>query len=121
MPSLIWSMVVFGDSIPSRRSVRAAAVQSGLNDPAQVAVDRRVRAVQPGPDVAIERRTRLGERLGELGDRRPNGSRDVEPGALGGGGGAPIAAAQAERRGQQGDELVELVLDRLRPFQHPRL
>src|SRR5918994_980402 len=121
MPSLIWSMVVFGDSITLWRSVGAAAVQSALNDPAHVTVDRCVRAVQPGTDVAIERRTCVGKRLGEPGDRRPNGSRDVESGALGSGGGAPVAAAQAERRGELGDELVELVLDRLRPFQHPGL
>src|SRR5688572_11818493 len=121
MPSLISSMVVVNGSMPRRRSVAAAAVQSGLNDPAQVTFDRGVRAVQPGPDVAIQRRTRLGKRLGELGDRRPDGTRDVEPRPLGGGGGAPVAAAEAERRRELGDELVELFLDRFRAFEHAGL
>ena len=62
--------------------------------------------------MAVQRRPRLGERLGELGDRRPHGTRDVEPRPLTGGGGAPVAAAETERRGELGDELVELVLDR---------
>src|SRR5215211_8960918 len=121
MPSLISSMVVFGDSMSCWRSMSAPAVQSGLNDPAQVTLDRCIRTVQPGADVAIERRACVGECLGELDDRRPDGASDVEPCPFGGGGGAPIAAAQAERRGQLGDELVELVLDRLRPFEHPGL
>src|SRR5215510_316748 len=115
MPSLISSMVVFGDSISLKRSFGPAVVQSGLNDPPRVAGDRLVRAVRTGPDLAVEGGAGDWKRLRHLADRGPHGPRDVESGLLGRGSGAAIAPTETERCCQLGHELVEFVLDRLRP------
>src|SRR6478735_7515886 len=102
MPSLISSMVVFGDSMSLRRSFGAGFVQSGLNDPTQFAVDRLVATVETRPDPPIEGGAGGRERLGHLGDRSADGAGDVEARLLRRGGGAPLAPAEPERCRQLG-------------------
>src|SRR5262245_28068464 len=96
--------------MPGGRSIGPDFVQSGLNDPANLAsVSGLVGAVKAGTH-ALFQYLRSRQRVAQLGDRRAQRPGDVQPGTLGGGRSPSVAATQSEGAGQLGGYLLDFGL-----------